>query len=70
MALIGKNDGVQAERKYKEFDLPATVRSSDEGISLKSAFIISTLLHPAVLGTFALTVFILSLLGIDLKMLQ
>ena len=70
MALIGKNDGVQAERKYKEFKIPAIVEQNDEGISLKKAFIISVILHPAVLGSAALIIFILSLLGIDLKMLQ
>lgn len=70
MTLIGKNDGVQAERKYKEFTLPATARPAEEDISLKKAFIISALLHPTILGCTALFLFILSLLGIDLKMLQ
>ena len=70
MALIGKNEGVQEELKYKEFELPATVRRSDEGISLKTAFIISVILHPAVLCLILLTILILSLLGIDLKMLS
>ena len=69
MALIGKNEGVQKEQKYKEFTLPATVRKSNEGISLKVAFIISLILHPAVLSCIALFLLILSLLGIDLKML-
>ena len=70
MTLIGKNDGVQAERKYKEYQLPAPIRHSEDGISLRKAFIISAILHPAVLGGAALTIFILSLLGINLKMLQ
>ena len=71
MALIGKNEGVQAsENKYKDFELPATVRQSDEGISLAKAFIISLILHPLVLGTVSLTVFILGFFGIHLTMLQ
>ena len=70
MALIGKNEGVQEELKYKEFELPATVRHSDEGISLKTAFIISVILHPAVLCGIMLFILILSILGIDLKMLS
>ncbi len=70
MTLIGKNDGVQTERKYKEYELPATLRDAQEDISLKKAFIISLILHPAVFGTIALTLFILALMGIDLKMLS
>ncbi|MBQ7450505.1 TonB family protein [bacterium] len=70
MTLIGNNDGVQSKQKYTDFELPATVRNSNESVSLFTAFIISLILHPLVLGVLALTLFILSLLGINLTMLQ
>ena len=70
MTLIGKNNGVQKKQIYKEFELPATIRHTDEGISLGKAFVISMLLHPIVLGIIALILFILALLGINLTMLQ
>ena len=70
MTLIGKNNGVRNVLDYEEFELPATLRNSDEGISLGKAFVISLILHPLVLGIIALVLYILALLGVNLSMLQ
>lgn len=70
MALIGKNDGVQTKQRKKVFVLPATIRNKSDEISLKKALVISIILHPMVLLFILLTTLILTLLGIDLKMLS
>ena len=70
MTLIGKNNGVQKEHSYKDFELPAVVRNNDEGLSLRKAFIISLILHPLVLGIISLVLFVLALFGINLTMLH
>ena len=70
MTLIGKNDEVQAEQIYNDFELPATCRDDNNGISLGNALILSLILHPVALGIIGLVLFVFALFGINLSLLQ
>lgn len=76
MSLLGKYTQEQ-EKKYirqplnkteDKFVMPAVTRDdNDESISLKKCLIISTILHPAVIGSIWLILLICALLGINLS---
>lgn len=76
MSLLGKYTQ-EHEKLYSKaskptgdsFKMPAVTRNDDEGsISLKQGVIISAILHPAVLGSIWLILFICALLGINLSL--
>lgn len=75
MSLLGKYT-INDERKFDKvskagdsgFVMPAVTRDEDDGsISLKKGLLISTILHPTVVGAIWLTLIICALLGIHLS---
>lgn len=75
MSLLGKytiNDERNFDKTTKAggsgFVMPAVTRDEDDGsISLKKGLLISTILHPTVVGAIWLTLLICALLGINLS---
>lgn len=74
MSLLGKYTEQKENRirrsKYsdKGFVMPAVTRDDkDDSISLKKCLVISTILHPAVIGAIWLILLICALLGINLS---
>ena len=68
MSLLGKytENVIEEQPNSKGYVTPAVLKN-DEEISLKKSIVISTILHPLVLGVISLILFILALLGITLS---
>lgn len=66
MAILGnKNNLIDEDIDEKEdYTIPAMVKKDQEGMSLKKSILLSTVLHPAVVGAVWLIVFCLALMGI------
>lgn len=66
MAILGnKNNLIDKDLEEKEeYTIPAMIKKDEDGLSLKKSIILSTILHPAVVGAIWLIVFCLALLGI------
>lgn len=66
MAILGnKNSLIEDEiLETEDYTVPAVIRHDEKEISLKKSIILSTILHPAVVGFAALLLLILTLLGI------
>lgn len=67
MAILGnKNSLIDEESdKYKSgYTIPVVVQKDEEGLSLKKSILLSTILHPTIVGVIWLLVFILALMGI------
>ena len=60
----------EEEQNNGAYTTPAVIRDNKDYISFKKAFVLSTLLHPAVVCVIWLITFALMLLGIDLFMLN
>lgn len=72
MAILG-NKNTFFDRKLRdepEYELPAVIRKDEKELSLKKSMLISTILHPTIVGALWLMVFILALLGINLKLYE
>lgn len=76
MSLLGKYTINEEKRKFdrttkagdNSFVMPAVTRNDDDGsVSLKKGLLISTILHPTVVGVIWLTFLICALLGIHLS---
>ena len=61
-SLIDEDDNEQQHG----YTTPAVIKDTKDYISIKKAFVLSLILHPAVVGAIALIGFILMLLGINL----
>lgn len=68
MAILGNRHSLIEEEieEQKGYTVPAVIRKDEKELSLKKSLIISTLLHPTVVGVAYLIVFIFTLLGIKL----
>lgn len=66
MAILGnKNSLIEEEQERKDaYTVPAVIREDEKEMSLKKSLILSSILHPTVVGIAWLLVFILALLGI------
>lgn len=66
MAILGnKHSLIEDEPEQKdEYIIPAVIRHDEKEMSLKKSLLISTILHPTIVGVAWLLVFILALLGI------
>ena len=72
MSLLGKyTDNLIEEEQPNNsgYYTPAVLRN-DEDITLKKSIIISTILHPTVVGIWALVVFILALMGVTFALFE
>lgn len=72
MSLLGKyTDNLIEEEQPKDsgYYTPAVLRN-DEDIPLKKSIIISTILHPTVVGIWALVVLILALMGVTFSLFE
>lgn len=69
MAILGNRNSLIDEDlgQKDEYTVPAMIRKEEEGISFKKSVFLSAFLHPAVVGTVWLIIFILTLLGIRLS---
>lgn len=73
MSLLGKYTDNYIENKEQDENLdytPPSVLKNDEEISLKKSIIISTLLHPTVIGISWLIVVLLALMGITFTIFE
>lgn len=70
MSILGKFNNLTDEEEQNNgaYTTPAVIRDNKDYISFKKAFVLSTLLHPAVVVVIWLITFALMLLGIDLFM--
>ena len=66
MAILGRNNLIDddIEEEKKGYTIPAVIKHDEKEMSLKKSLILSTILHPTVVGLIWLLVFILALLGI------
>jgi len=73
MSLLGKyTDNLIEDEKQPNnsgYYTPAVLRN-DEDLTLKKSIIISTILHPTVVGIWALVVFILALMGVTFALFE
>lgn len=73
MAILGNinslidDDDVEEKESYT---IPSVIKNSEEGISFKKSLVLSTILHPAVVGIIWLLIFILALMGITLSIFE
>lgn len=74
MAILGNKNRLIEEdddvKKTDEYTIPAVIRHDKKGISLKKSIILSTVLHPTVIGAIWLIIFILALLGITFSIFE
>lgn len=72
MSILGNRNSLIDEDLEEEqgYTIPAVVRKNEESLSFKKSVILSTILHPTVVGLFALIIFILTLMGITLSIFQ
>ncbi|MBR1942269.1 TonB family protein [bacterium] len=72
MSILGNINRLldEEENNNGAYTTPAVIRDNKDYISFKKAFVMSTLLHPAVVCVIWLITFALMLLGIDLFMLN
>ena len=73
MSLLGKyTDNLIEDEELEQntgYTTPAVLKD-DEDISLKKSILISALLHPTAIGVWALTLFILAMMGISLTIFE
>lgn len=73
MSLLGKyTDNLIEDDELEQgssYITPAVLKN-DEDISLKKSILISALLHPTVIGVWALTLLILAMMGITLTIFE
>ena len=74
MSILGKYNShlIQYEdnQEIKGYTTPAVIREDKEELTLKKSIVISTLLHPTVVGGTCLIMLILTLLGINLHLFE
>lgn len=71
MAILGKYSLIEDEVQETDvYTVPAVIRKDEKEISLKKSIILSTILHPTVVGMVALIIFILTLMGITLSIFE
>ena len=71
MAILGNRGSfITKETKKETYTIPVVVQKSEEGISFKKSLILSTVLHPTVIGLAWLCVFVLALMGITFSMFE
>lgn len=70
MAILGNKysliDDDLGERE--SYTIPSMVRNEDDGISLKKSIVLSSILHPTIVGLIWLIIFCLALMGITLSL--
>lgn len=66
MAILGnRNSLIEEEHEHKDsYTVPAVIREDEKEMSLKKSIILSSVLHPTVVGIAWLLIFILALMGI------
>jgi TonB family protein len=71
MAILGnRNSLIDDLEETNQYILPATARKENEEVSLKKSIILSTILHPTVVGLIWLIIFALALMGITFSLFQ
>ena len=71
MAILGnRNSLIEEEEQQSKYTVPAMIRKDEEGISLKKSIVLSTILHPTIIGLAWLLIFILTLLGITFSIFE
>lgn len=65
MAILGNRKNLIEDIEEQEnFSIPSIIKNKEDGVSLKKSLVLSTLLHPTVIGAAWLIVFVLALMGI------
>ena len=73
MAILGNRNNLifdEIDKEDESYTIPAVIREDKKELSLKKSIVISTILHPAVVGAVWLIVIILALLGINLSIFE
>jgi len=72
MAILGRNNLIDddIEEEKKGYTIPAVIKHDEKEMSLKKSVLLSTILHPTVVGLIWLIVFILALLGITFSVFE
>ncbi|HNW25647.1 MAG TPA: TonB family protein [Candidatus Gastranaerophilaceae bacterium] len=73
MAILGNINSLIDDDDIKEkesYTIPSVLKHSQEGISFKKSLVLSTVLHPAVVGLVWLIILILTLMGITLSIFE
>lgn len=72
MAILGNRNSLIEDEilESEDYTVPAVIRHDEKEMSLKKSIMLSTLLHPAVVGAIALILFILTLMGITLSIFE
>lgn len=71
MAILGNKYNLIDDMNEEEvYTVPATIRKDDGGLSFKKSFVLSTILHPSVVGLIWLIVFLLALMGISFSLFE
>ncbi|MFA7659052.1 MAG: TonB family protein [Candidatus Gastranaerophilaceae bacterium] len=72
MTILGnKNSLIEDDAEQKdEYTVPAVIRHDEKEMSLKKSILLSTVLHPTVIGAIWLVIFILALMGITLSIFE
>lgn len=72
MAILGNRNSLIEEEieEDKGYTVPAVIRKDEKELSLKKSVLISSLLHPTVVGLAWLVIFVLMLMGITLSIFE
>lgn len=72
MAILGnKNNLIDDDlQEIENYTIPAVIRNDEKGFSLKKSIILSSILHPTVVGGIWLIIFILALMGITFSIFE
>lgn len=73
MAILGNKYSLIDEddiKKSEDYTVPAVIRHDEKEMSLKKSIILSSILHPTVIGAIWLIIFILALLGITFSIFE
>lgn len=71
MAILGnKHSLIDEEFDNHNYTIPVLVQKKEEGISLKKSILLSTILHPTLVGAIWLLVFVLALMGITFSIFE
>lgn len=70
MAILGNNNLIDDVEEKEKFTIPSVVKNEDKEMSLKKSILLSSILHPTVIGLAWLVIFILALMGITFSIFE
>lgn len=70
MSILGKYTNIEEEESINDYTTPAVLRDDEGDLTLKKSILISSILHPSVLGVAWLTFLILAFFGINFALFE